>query len=47
MSEKEMKAIDMIAESVKQMNDAGKAEFIAFAEGFAQGVKFSAEKNAE
>lgn len=47
MSEKEKKAIDMIAESVKQMDEAGKAEFAAFAEGFAQGVKFSAEKPAE
>ena len=47
MSEKEKEALEKIAESVSGMDDQGKAEFCAFAEGLAQGVKFSAEKAAE
>lgn len=46
MSDMDKKALDNIAESVKQMDEAGKAEFAAFSEGLALGVKLSADKAA-
>lgn len=46
MSDKEREAIANIFESVKKMDEAGKAEFAAFTEGLAMGLKLSTDKAA-
>lgn len=46
MSEKDKKALDNIIESVKQMDEHGKAVFEAFSEGLALGAKLTADKSS-